>query len=59
MKKLFVELDEIKDLSLRIVDRLVEENIIPNCIDTDDDTEFLVQDIIRELLCQKFNIQND
>lgn len=59
MKKLFVELDEIKDLSLRIVDRLVEENIIPNCTDTDDDTEFLVQDIIRELLCQKFNIQND
>jgi hypothetical protein len=52
-------LDEIKDLSIIIVDKMVNEGIIKNCIDTDDQTEFDAQDIIREILCNKFNIKND
>jgi hypothetical protein len=52
-------LDDVRDLSIRIVDKLVENEIVPNCTDTDDDTEFLVQDMITDLLCEKFNIEND
>lgn len=52
-------LDEIKDLSIIIVDKMVNEGIIKNCIDTDDSTEFDAQDIIIEILCSKFNIEND
>ena len=52
-------LDEIKDLSIRIIDKMVDEGIIKDCTDTDDETEFLAQDIIREILCDKLNIKND
>jgi hypothetical protein len=57
--KTIERLDEIKDLSIIIVDKMVNEGIIKNCIDTDDQTEFDAQDIIREILCNKFNIKND
>lgn len=57
--KTIEKLDEIKDLSIIIVDKMVNEGIIKNCIDTDDQTEFDAQDIIREILCNKFNIEND
>jgi hypothetical protein len=40
--------DDIKDVSLRITDKLVEMGFVPNCIDTNDETEFEVQDMIRE-----------
>jgi hypothetical protein len=52
-------LDIIKDLSIAIVDKMVEQGIIKDCTDTDDSTEFDAQDIIREILCNKHNIQND
>jgi hypothetical protein len=52
-------LDDIKDLSILIVDTLVEEGIIKDCTDTDDSIEFDVQDIIVEILCNKFNIDNN
>jgi hypothetical protein len=54
-----INLDYIKDLSLAIVDKMVEQGLIKNCIDTDDMDEFEAQDIIREVLCDKFNIEND
>jgi hypothetical protein len=57
--KLKMEIDEIKDLSIIIVGKMVEEGIIKDCSDTDDQTEFDAQDIIREILCKKFNIEND
>ena len=53
------DLDDIKDLSLQITDKLVAEGIVKDCMDTDDDDEFTVQDIITEILCEKFNIEND
>lgn len=52
-------LDEIKDLSIAIVDKMVNEGIIQDCTDTDDNSEFDAQDIIREILCARFNIEND
>ena len=52
-------LDDIKDLSIIIVDKMVEEGIIKDCTDTDDPTECDAQDVIREILCNKFNIEND
>ncbi len=52
-------LDDIKDLSVVIVGKMVEDGIIPDCTDTDDETEFTAQDIIREVLCEKFGIEND
>ena len=42
--------DEIRDIAIRIVDQMVLEKLIPDCIDTDDNTEFEVQDIIVEQL---------
>jgi hypothetical protein len=54
-----IDLDYIKDLSIAIVDKMVEQGLIKDCIDTDDTYEFDAQDIIREVLCDKFNIKND
>jgi hypothetical protein len=52
-------LDDIKDLSIIIVDKMVQEGILPDCTDTDDQTECDAQDVIRDILCKKFKIQND
>ena len=54
-----IDLDYIKDLSITIVDKMVEQGLIKDCIDTDEMDEFDAQDIIREILCDKFNIKND
>jgi hypothetical protein len=44
-------LDDCRDIAIRIVDKLVQEGYVKNCIDTDDETEFEIQDIIlNELL---------
>ena len=52
-------LDDIKDLSIIIVGKMVEEGIINDCTDTDNQTECDAQDVIREILCKKLNIEND
>ena len=39
-------IDEIRDVAIRSVDRMVDEGIIKDCTDTNDTTEFDVQDII-------------
>ena len=49
-------IDDCRDIAIRIVDKLVEEGYVKDCIDTDDETEFEIQDIIlNELLKSKFN----
>jgi len=58
-KMMEITLDDIKDLSIIIVDKMIEDGIIKDCTDTDNQTEFETQDIIREILCNKLNIQND
>lgn len=47
--------DDIRDIAIRITDRLVELGFVPNCIDSDDETEFEVQDEINEILNQSLN----
>ena len=51
-----LELDDIKDISLAIVDRMVFERLIPDCTDTESEKEFEAQDIIREELIKLFKI---
>lgn len=46
--------DDIADMGLNAVDKLVELGLIPNCTDTDDETEFEAQDAIREAIEEKF-----
>jgi len=46
--------DDLRDIAIQIVDELVDNELIKDCIDTDDETEFEVQDIILNKLKQKF-----
>lgn len=39
-------IDDIRDIAIRITDRLVEERLVVNCLDTDEEMEFNTQDII-------------
>ena len=43
-------MDKVNDISIKIVDKLVELGIVRDCTDTDDEQEFDVQDSIREIL---------
>jgi hypothetical protein len=47
--------DEIRDIAIRIVDEMVLEELLPDCIDTNDSSEFLAQDIIVEQLTKLLN----
>lgn len=44
--------DQIRDIAIRITDKLVELGYVPNCIDSNDETEFEVQDEIIKILNQ-------
>jgi len=47
--------DDCRDIAIRIVDYLVQEGFVKNCIDTNDDSEFEIQDfILNELVNSKF-----
>lgn len=48
--------DEINDISVAIVNHLVELKLVPDCTDTDDQTEFDFQDAIREILSDKLKV---
>ena len=51
-----LEKDDISDIALEIVDAMVMEKLIPDCIDTENEQEFQAQDIIREKLEKLFKI---
>lgn len=38
--------DDIRDIAIRIVDELVHQGIIASDLDTDNETEFQIQDVI-------------
>ena len=42
--------DNNRDLAIRIVDTLVQQGFITDCLNTDNMDEFIVQDIITEAL---------
>ena len=48
--------DEINDISVAIVNHLVELKLVPDCTDTDDETEFYYQDAIRTVLAERYNV---
>ena len=52
-------LDEIKDLSVKIVGDLVLKGLVTDCTDTDDETEFELQDSIIETLSIHYNVEID
>ena len=47
--------DDISDVAIRITNKLVEMGYVPDCTDTDNNTEFDVQDSIVEILTQSIN----
>ena len=42
--------DTIRDLAIRIVNQMVSDGLLPDCTDTDDETEFAAQDIVCAVL---------
>ena len=44
--------DDRMDIAIEIVNELIALDYIPDCTDTDDDTEFNVQDVIERILKQ-------
>lgn len=51
--------DDTRDLSIKILDKLVENDFVKNCIDTNDETEFEIQDIIHSELNTFFDVKED
>ena len=47
--------DDIRDVAIRIIDKLVEMGIVPDCIDSDNEAEFEVQDLIVEEISNQIN----
>lgn len=52
--------DDIRDIAIRITDKLVKLCYVPDCMDTDNEDEFVVQDLIIEILtdCVCIDTQN-
>lgn len=44
------QMQKLTDISIQILDMLVHYEFIHDCFDTDDETEFFVQDKINEIL---------
>jgi hypothetical protein len=44
------QLQEITDISIQILDFLVQNDFVHDCFNSDDQTEFFVQDKITEIL---------
>jgi len=42
--------DDIRDVAIRIIDELVKCKLVKDCIDSDDETEFEIQDTITKHL---------
>lgn len=44
------QLQDLTDISIQILDMLVENGFVHDCFNTDDETEFFVQDKINQIL---------
>ena len=51
--------DDIRDIAIRIVDEMVIEGIVADCIDTNNNDEFVAQDIIVEQLTKILTTNNE
>jgi hypothetical protein len=50
MKTRKLDKDERQDIGITITNRLIELGYVPDCTDTDDQSEFEVQDLIASVL---------
>ena len=50
--------DSLKDLSIKVTDELVSAKLIADCLDTDDEAEFAVQDCVNATLEKHFSPRN-
>ena len=48
--------DDIRDTAIKVVDKLVAMGLIKDCTDSDDETEFEVQDTIHQQVCEMLGI---
>ena len=55
---MFVDFDEVRDFALTFVDKLVESGHIPSDVDTENETEFEIQDDLIEHFLERIK-QND
>lgn len=51
--------DDTRDLAIKILDELVEKGFVKDCIDTNDESEFEIQDIIHSEVNKFFNVKDD
>ncbi len=51
--------DDVREISMIIVDKFVKENLINDDTDSNNEIEFAFQDIIHETLNEIFNITED
>ena len=49
--------DDTRDIAIRIVDKLVEKGLVKDTLDTDDEDEFIVQDLIHEELNKHLGVK--
>lgn len=51
--------DQARDFAIYLTDHLVLSGLVKDCTDTDDNTEFDIQDAIYVALCRKFKIDEE
>lgn len=51
-----MEEDDVRDIAIEIVNKLVAMDIIKDCLDTDDQTEFEAQDEIVDILSNALGV---
>lgn len=47
-------IDDVRDIAINIVDKLVDAGLVPDCTDTDDPYEFNFQDSIFDTLMERW-----
>jgi len=55
---MFKTYDDCRDIAIRITDKLIEEGLVKDCIDTDDLDEFTVQDIALEIIAEALEVKD-
>ena len=44
--------DDVRDIAIKITNKLIEMGYVPDCTDTDNENEFDVQDAIVDIISQ-------
>ena len=57
-RQLEAQEDALRDIAIAMTDKLVEQGFVKDCIDTDFEDEFGVQDILHEILRDRKVVSN-